>query len=61
MNDWLNERTSSLLYGYLHAVYGEALREFVRTAPHTPVWLSLSRNGTRGKALFGLARHPAAA
>ena len=49
MSDTLPSAVTRAVAEYLHALYGDALNEGI--PPDAPVWVSSSRNGSRGQAL----------
>jgi len=50
MTDALPSVVSRAVGEYLHTLYGDALLK-ERVSPDAPVWVSISRNGSRGRAL----------
>jgi site-specific recombinase XerD len=48
MHDLLDTETSAVLLDYLHAQFGKRLQTI---PPDAPIWISYSRNATRGQAI----------
>ena len=48
MHDLLDTETSAVLLDYLHSRFGKQLQTI---PPDAPIWISYSRNGTRGQAI----------